>query len=311
MPIAKAQNVESVRFGAPDLAAMRSFLLDFGLSDAEDAGDGVLRMRGLQDAPFIHETEQGDPGFRGLTLRVESGEELSALAAAEDTDIRPASGPGGGDCIILSDPDGYRVEVVAGKARACAIAAPDRQPWNVGTLRERDGIPKRLPPTPANILRLGHVVLGVSDMAKSWEWWQRHFGMLISDEVRAPNDDVAALFVRCDRGAVAVDHHALNFASIPGVPPGFHHAAFEVADLDDLMMGNAHLAARGYIHDWGVGRHILGSQVFDYWKDPFGHRVEHWTDGDYFDASVPPNVTDIGTMLGHQWGPAAPADFAV
>jgi hypothetical protein len=49
--------------------------------------------------------------------------------------------------------------------------------------------------------------------------------------------------------------------------------------------------------------------VFDYWRDPWGHRVEHWTDGDLFDASVAPNVTDIATMMGHQWGPKAPADF--
>ena len=32
------------------------------------------------------------------------------------------------------------------------------------------------------------------------------------------------------------------------------------------------LAARGYPHAWGVGRHILGSQIFDYWRDPFGHK---------------------------------------
>ena len=153
-------------------------------------------------------------------------------------------------------------------------------------------------------------MINVSDMRHSWEWWRGRFGLLASDEVRAPNGDVAALFIRCDRGSTLVDHHMLNFASIPGVPPKFHHAAFEVADFDDLMVGSHHLEARGYTHDWGVGRHVLGSQVFDYWKDPWGHRVEHWTDGDLFDASTPTNVTDIPTMLGHQWGPAAPHDFA-
>ena len=75
------------------------------------------------------------------------------------------------------------------------------------------------------------------------------------------------------------------------------------------MAGNQFLKARGHRHDWGVGRHILGSQVFDYWRDPWGHRVEHWTDGDLFDASVAPNVADLQTMMGHQWGPAAPPDF--
>ena len=29
---------------------------------------------------------------------------------------------------------------------------------------------------------------------------------------------------------------------------------------------------------------MLGSQIFDYWRDPWGHTVEHWTDGDLLDA---------------------------
>ncbi len=309
MPITRVLNVESVRFGAPDLETMRTFLLDFGLREAEATGDGILRMRGTGVAPYIHETEQGDAGFRCVTLRVGSRADLEALAAADGVEIEPATGPGGGEQVVLTDPDGYRVEVVAGKLRAAPLAAAAPQAWNVGEQRDREGVAKRLVSAPASVLRLGHIVLAVTNMAATWAWWQSRFGLLVSDEVQAPNGDVAAMFVRCDCGAEAVDHHALNFAAIPGMPATFHHAAFEVADLDDLMVGNAFLAERGYVHDWGIGRHILGSQVFDYWKDPFGHRVEHWTDGDYFDASVPPNVADIPTMLGHQWGPAAPADF--
>ncbi|WP_431236268.1 hypothetical protein ACQ856_29925 (plasmid) [Mycolicibacterium psychrotolerans] len=36
-----------------------------------------------------------------------------------------------------------------------------------------------------------------------------------------------------------------------------------------------------------MGRHVQGSQVFDYWADPDGLLVEHYADGDVFDASVP------------------------
>lgn len=309
MSITRILNVESIRFGAPDLGVMRQFLLDFGLRDAEDAGDGVLRMRGTGDAPFIHETEQGDAGLRHVTLRVADRTDLEALAESEGVTVESASGPGGGERVILTDPNGYRVEVVAGKARASAVSGIVPQAWNVGDKRDRERVAKRLVPAPAHVRRLGHVVLAVADMAATWAWWESRFGLLVSDEVHAPNGDVAAMFVRCNCGDEPVDHHALNFASIPGMPAKFHHAAFEVADLDDLIIGNEFLAGRNYQHDWGIGRHILGSQVFDYWKDPFGHRVEHWTDGDYFDASEPPNVTDIATMLGHQWGPAAPENF--
>jgi catechol 2,3-dioxygenase-like lactoylglutathione lyase family enzyme len=307
--IATAIALESVRFSAPDLAQMRAFLEDFGLTAVEDAGDGVLRMRGTGDAPFVHETVEGAPGLISFALAVSSRDDLEALARAEGADIEDSSSPGGGQLVRLTDPDGFRVEATFGRKRVETLGHAPAYPWNVAARREREGEPKRVTTQPSHVVRLGHVVLGVSDMERTWAWWESRFGLLVSDEVRAPNNDLAALFIRFNCGDVPVDHHSLNFASVPGLPPKFHHAAFEVADLDDLMAGNNHLVERGYQHDWGVGRHILGSQVFDYWKDPWGHRVEHWTDGDLFDARSPKQIADLPTMLGHQWGPPSPADF--
>ena len=52
MSVAKAIDVQSARFSAPDLGTMRTFLSDFGFYEAENSGDGVLRMRGMgPDAP--------------------------------------------------------------------------------------------------------------------------------------------------------------------------------------------------------------------------------------------------------------------
>lgn len=306
--IAKATSLESVRFAAPDVSAMRAFLDDFGMVAAEDGGDGVLRMRGTGDAPFLHETVKGEAGFVSFALAVRDEDDLKALADAEGASIETGAGPGGGLRVLLSDPDGFQVEVVAGRKRVHALPSPP-YPWNLPSRIERPGEAKRVKTAPSHVARLGHIVLGVSNMERTWDWWQSRFGLLVSDEVRAPNNDLAALFLRFDCGEVPVDHHALNFASVPGLPPKFHHAAFEVANLDDLMAGNRHLLENGYRHNWGVGRHILGSQVFDYWLDPWGHRIEHWTDGDVFNAQAPVNVADLPTMLGHQWGPPPPADF--
>jgi hypothetical protein len=92
--------------------------------------------------------------------------------------------------------------------------------------------------------------------------------------------------------------------------PGFNHAAFEVRDLDDLMSGHDFLKEKQRHAEWGIGRHILGSQVFDYWRDPWGHTVEHWTDGDLFTADDPPGKQGLPELLGVQWGPAAPPTMA-
>ena len=77
------------------------------------------------------------------------------------------------------------------------------------------------------------------------------------------------------------------------------------------MAGHEHLRERGYAHHWGVGRHVLGSQIYDYWRDPFGNVVEHWTDGDLFNARERDRRGgDRGRRCAvSHWGPPAPSPF--
>ena len=50
----------------------------------------------------------------------------------------------------------------------------------------------------------------------------------------------------------------------------------------------------------------MGSQVFDYWRDPFGHELEHWTDGDLLTAADPPRRMPFQSLLAVQWGAPNP-----
>lgn len=54
------------------------------------------------------------------------------------------------------------------------------------------------------------------------------------------------------------------------------------------MSGHTHLKASKRTPQWGIGRHVLGSQIYDYWLDPHGQMLEHWTDGDLFNNETPP-----------------------
>jgi hypothetical protein len=45
-------------------------------------------------------------------------------------------------------------------------------------------------------------------------------------------------------------------------------------------------------------RRRLGSQVFDYWKDPNGFTMEHFTDGDLFNASSGSEKWPVDVALG-------------
>jgi hypothetical protein len=107
--------------------------------------------------------------------------------------------------------------------------------------------------------------------------------------------------MRCNRGELYVDHHTLFLLGIG--EPGFNHAAFEIADWDALMEGHYALARQSYTHSWGVGKHLLGSQVFDYWKDPHEFTLEHFTDGDLFNESFGSHKAPIDKLLGSHWGP--------
>ena len=79
--------------------------------------------------------------------------------------------------------------------------------------------------------------------------------------------------------------------------------------LDDIMIGHEHLAAKGYEHFWGLGRHSLGSQVYDYWGDPWGRVHEHWADSDRLNIKNGSNLLSAEEALVSQWGDPPPQKF--
>lgn len=59
---------------------------------------------------------------------------------------------------------------------------------------------------------------------------------------------------------------------------------------------------------WGVGRHVLGSQIFDCWLISSGFKVEHYAEGDVFNTEHKNKRSVAGPMA--VWGPEIPGDFA-
>ncbi|MHB8381784.1 MAG: VOC family protein [Candidatus Binataceae bacterium] len=302
----KIQDVAFVRFRAPDLDAMEAFLIEFGMMRADRTND-TLYMRGTDGDPFVHVTHRGEPGFAGLAFEAGSPADLEMIARADGVSVTPLEGPGGGSVLRLTDPNGFAVEVVAGREPASPIIVPRAEPSNNSYETPRLNVLKRVGRGPAHVKRLGHCVLAVTDFRATEAWYKSHFGLITSDEI-FPDDKPSAVFgafLRCDRGATPSDHHTLFL--IGSGKPAFNHAAFEVADYDDLMKGNAWLAERRRTHRWGVGRHVLGSQIFDYWSDPWGHMLEHWTDGDLLNTEWGSRRTSMKEMMGVQWGPQPPS----
>ena len=103
------------------------------------------------------------------------------------------------------------------------------------------------------------------------------------------------------------DHHTLALHLGPAA--AYSHSAYQVTDLDAVAAGGEYLLRRGYERAWGIGRHVLGSQIFDYWRDPDKLTVEHFTDGDLFDNTVEPGWAPLTASGLAQWGPPATKDF--
>ena len=308
MSVIKIEDVAYVGFTVPDLDQMEAFLADFGLERAARSAT-ALYSRGGGGDPFVHVARQGAPAFAALGLRAGSVSDLERLAKHCGVEVEANGDPGGGRIVRLRDPDGFAVEAVAGRDFSARGPLPSREPTNDARVRTRKNAIKRVAGGPSHVQRLGHCVLNVSDFRASERWYKERFGFITSDEISVDGmPDSVGAFMRCDRGELPTDHHSLVL--VGSGAPKFNHAAFEVADFDDLMTGHDHLSAKGRHHEWGIGRHILGSQIFDYWRDPWGHTLEHWTDGDLLTAADGSNTATLQDLMAVQWGPSAPPTMA-
>jgi len=140
-------------------------------------------------------------------------------------------------------------------------------------------------------------------------WFRETLGFICSDDVYAGDKgNLIGSFNRCDRGDIYVDHHV--FFCLRHEKTGLNHLSFEVPDIDDVAMGHDHLKQTGkYEHMWGIGRHVLGSQVYDYWADPWGRVHEHWADSDRLNLANGSNLVPAEEALVSQWGERPPEKF--
>jgi catechol 2,3-dioxygenase-like lactoylglutathione lyase family enzyme len=304
-PLIRAHDVAFPRFQAPDLDEMEAFLRSFGMHTAART-DTALYMRGTDARHHLHVTYLGEPAFLGLAFEA-TRDDLDRLAAATGTAVEPLDEPGGGWVVHLTDPDGRIVDVVAGIEQLEPIKVRGHAPINVGEHRARIGELQRVPTGASQVKRFGHAALKTPSLATLAAWYGDTLGLLASDDLylSAPEEPLGR-FMRCDRGDQPTDHHTLLIIETGETKLG--HCAWEVSDFDDLMAGHDHLLAEERRHYWGIGRHVLGGQIFDYWKDPLGFTVEHWTDADLLTADTPGGVRGLLEPV-NQWGPPPPADL--
>ena len=309
MPVIKVKDLAYGRLRVPDLDAMEEFLTHFGMTRAARTPT-ALYMRGTDPSHHIHISEKGATGFLALGYYATSEDDLKRLAKAPGASaVESIDEPGGGKRVRLREPNGFQIEVVHGIATPPPIPV-ERDPMNTGLepLR-RAGRLMRLKKSPAPIKRIGHGVLGTPKVKETVAWFRETLGFIGSDDVYAGDkDNIIGSFNRCDRGDDYVDHHTLF--CVMNERAGLNHMSFEVPDVDAVLADHEYLTKLGkYEHLWGVGRHLLGSQVFDYWCDPWGNIHERWADTDRLNVSNGTNLLSVEEGFASQWGEDPPERF--
>lgn len=302
------QDIIYVRYQVPDLDVMEQFLKDFGLHRNVRTST-TLYMRGCSRTPYLHVTDIGsETRSLGFGLLAKSEADLEQLASECGTTVEKNPEPAGGRMVRLTDPSGYEVTVLHGMKLLEPL--PIRMPLASNYLAKhtRLGEVHRLQPGPSHVHRLGHVALRCANFEDSYRFYTEKLGFRVSDSAYAGTEDnVVGHFLHCGLGQEYTDHHTIALFKRP--ESKIDHSAFEVIDWDDLMIGNTYLINKGYQHQWGVGRHVEGSQVFDYWRDPFGQKIEHWTDGDRVNDDHIGKVAKLSPEGLFQWGLSVPTDF--
>ena len=316
----KLVKIAHMRYQHPDLNEITTFLRDFGMHVAQKT-DTQRWYRGYGPDPYVYYAQQGPKKYLGGTFLVESYADLEKvlqLPGAKDIGNgiqEMTAAPGRGFIVSISDPEGFPVNFLYGQhPREQTEAMPAKLVTNYEAEKPRVRQFQRFEPGPAAVHKLGHFGLCVNDFPSQLDFYTHHFNLVPSDLLYVATPEggrrTVGLFAHINRGPDLVDHHTMFLTTLPpDQPHHVHHCSFEVHDFDTQNLGHQWLAKKGYTSVWGVGRHILGSQIFDYWWDTTGNIIEHYADGDLVNAETPVGHCPAKDETLAVWGPEVPHWF--
>lgn len=294
------RNLQHYALTVPDVDAGVRFYNDFGLLTHATGDRAILRCEGrAQDQVILMEGPRKRLHHVAFGTRPDELRQLEQRLQSEGVMLfdPPRNADGAG--IWFHDPDGVTINVRAAEA-APWRSAPQ---WTINGPGHfarigRPGHPRR--DAPVRPTRLGHILRFTPQLDRMLDFYTRVVGLKLSD--RAGN---VVAFLHTHGGS---DHHVLAF--LASERPGFHHASFEVANVDEIGMGACRMLDKGYADGWGFGRHVIGSNFFHYIRDPWKSLAEYFCDIDYIAEDTDWQPTDYALEDAlYIWGPRPPESF--
>ncbi|MDE2263918.1 MAG: VOC family protein [Gammaproteobacteria bacterium] len=275
--------IDAVSYGVTDLAEARRFWSDFGLSLQGEDRDRLLfgSLDGShvevrhRDDPALPPPIESGPGVREVIFGCRSPADVAAIAAeiSRDREVRED----GDGTIHALDPLGIGIGFRASRCKP--VVAPDpgfNMPGRVGR-RDRARFYAAAHP-----MEMTHLAFMVPRTEPELDFYVRRLGFKVSDSYRG-----TGYFLR---GGASVNHHNL-FLLDPGGKGerlGFHHLAFEMADIHEVFGGGLHMTRKGWPTMLGPGRHPVSSCYFWYFLNPCGGGAEYDFDSDIVGESWVP-----------------------
>ena len=271
--------LDAVTYGVTDLPTAKRFWIDFGLDLVteesarlvfESQDRSVVEIK-LASDPSLPPAIEDAPGVREATFGVASQTDLDDIAneLSRDRDVRiDADGT-----VHALDPLG--IAVAFRVSRCIEVVAPEPQfniPGRAGRVNARAKFYASAKP-----LEMTHVVFMVPETEKEIGFYVERLGFRISDCYPG-----RGYFLR---GGAAKYHHNLFLLNPGGNKLGFHHLAFEVANIHELFGGGLNMTRKGWKTMLGPGRHPISSCYFWYFLNPCGGGAEYDFDSDIVNES--------------------------
>ncbi|GAB4356848.1 MAG: VOC family protein [Oricola sp.] len=301
-------------FGVDDLAACRTFLVDYGLAEdswSDDAGgtfialdNTAITIRRRDDASLPPQLASGST-LRQTVYGVEDAAAVDAIEAelSKDRDVvRDGNG-----AIVCEDDLGFALKFQVTRRIALELepelvnspgAAPARGFNKVGADQDAEARPRTL----------SHIVYFTPDMPKMEKFYVERLGFVVTDRFTGVGPFL--------RPKACIDHHTLFMLHTPPYMQGLEHLAFHMQGPTELMLAGSRLVRKGYESFWGPGRHKFGSNWFWYFNAPLATHFEYDADMDIHDDNWTPRETDVGAESAQmflfenvdKWFPGGPGD---
>jgi 2,3-dihydroxy-p-cumate/2,3-dihydroxybenzoate 3,4-dioxygenase len=245
-------------------------------------GQALFRCSGKHHDLMLNEARR--PGLKRIGWEMESPAALgAALAHFTSLGLDPQAAPRE-DCAAMGiSDDAFRLREPnsGGVFEFYASMVPAPAPFSA---------------TLAKIQRLGHVVIGVPDLAAADRFFLGEMNFRASDRI-----DGAVTFLRCFPNPF---HHSLGISRATESHLG--HINFMVTEVDDIGKAIYRMKRNNVPVTFGPGRHPPSDSMFFYFADPDGMWVEYSFGMEEFPeaGAREPRLMPMGLQSIDYWGSA-------